>query len=181
MTQKINAINSTSSFSSSSIVGGMISYLTKRIQRYLFLLKKAFTMNLQPTEETFPELYDIIVWFRFMMAIGYGRLIGRNKESSAIFLLQSLNIIGFIPILYIRLFLNMNESNMSSSSYGNKLFFAGLLNAIALVLLIWIYYFTLYHAEEETMLSAMLVNTTIVNDTTTTTSSNDQVVEEQEF
>lgn len=177
--------------SSNTLVESLISYMLLRMKRYMFLIKKALTMNLQPNEETFPELNDIIVWFRCIVAILYGAYIGRRREHSAIFILQSLNIIGFIPILYIRLYLNMNETNIKASSYGNKLFFAGLLNSIALVILIWMYYFTLYHSTEENILNNMLFNSTTTNiddpynntmsSTTTMMNNQQETIEEQEF
>ena len=44
-----------------------------------------------------------------------------------------------------------------NDSFGGKLLFAGLPNAMALVLLIWIYFFTLNHEDEEQKLKSLLV------------------------
>ena len=55
------------------------------------------------------------------------------------------------PIVYISSFLEAN-----TDSY-KQLNFAGVPNALALMLLVWLYLFTLYHADEGTALGAAVV------------------------
>lgn len=104
----------------------------------------------KPTAETFPELPECIIWMRFFLAVNYGIYAGLTvltNEKGAIPLLMGLNFVAFAPIMY-----TMTILQADSDSYGGKLLFAGLANAMALVLLIWIYYYTWVHeAEEETL------------------------------
>ena len=63
-------------------------------------LKKFFAMGSGPTLETFPELVDIVVWSRFVLAIIYGGMLARGNQSGAKVLLFALNFVAFMPMLY---------------------------------------------------------------------------------
>lgn len=66
---------------------------------------------------------------------------------------MALNFVSFAPMVYCMIILQAD-----SDSYGGKLLFAGLPNALALVLLIWIYFYTSAHEEDEQKLKSLLVN-----------------------
>jgi hypothetical protein len=75
-----------------------------------------------------------------------------------------------------------------SESYGTKLFFSGVVNSLALLLLIWIYFFTLDHADDEkTLISALadvIVGSMANNDTSTEDmpiAADAPIVEDSEF
>ena len=44
-----------------------------------------------------------------------------------------------------------------NDSYGTAIFFGGVLNALALMLLIWIYFYTLEHEQEEMKIAQILL------------------------
>jgi hypothetical protein len=114
-------------------------------------LSRFLAVGSKPTYETFPELPEAITWMRFVMAIGYGLSLGFNLTQGWVPLLYALNFIAFGPVLYAVVVLQADND-----SYGNKLLFAGLHNCIALILLIWIYFYTKHHEQEEQALEGLL-------------------------
>lgn len=117
-------------------------------------LGKFLSFGSKPSAETFRELPDCLVWFRFILAMSYGFHMGfttTDNQRGAAPLLMALNFVAFAPLLYCALVLQSNND-----SYGGKLLFAGLPNAMALVLLIWIYFYTRDHFEEEQKLESLL-------------------------
>lgn len=147
-------------------------------------LAKFFAINSKPTKETFPELPDMIVWFRCILAIVYGLWLGtrgvaRTGGANAIF---GLNFVAFVPVVYCSTFLGADQE-----SYNNRLLFAGVVNAVALLMLIWIYMYTLDHEADEQILSTFLgsdapevpVDTGSTGETFETTTQT--IVEESEF
>lgn len=142
----------------------------KRRQRLATVLRKAVAFHSHPTEETFPELPDVLVWFRFSLAVAYGLYLGLSGVRSSVYVLQALNLITFVPVLYCRLYLGISDfagasstlsstssSSSSSSSFGSQIVFAGTMNALALTLLLWIYFFTAQHEDDERKLASLLV------------------------
>jgi hypothetical protein len=117
------------------------------------LLKKAVAVNSQPTEDSFPELPDILFWLRAMIGVAYGYYLGHIKARNGVMLLHTLNLIGMIPILYCRFYLGTQPDQYG----GLKLFWSGLVPGIALCLLVWIYVFTATHEREEELLNSLLV------------------------
>ena len=119
------------------------------------MLGKFLSFGSKPNAENFKELPDCLVWMRFVLAISYGVFyLGASSvenKQGATPLLMALNFVSFGPMIYCMLILQADNE-----SYGGKLFFAGLPNAMALVLLIWIYYYTLNHEEEEQKLAGLL-------------------------
>eukprot|EP00540_Astrosyne_radiata_P018963 CAMPEP_0116867914 /NCGR_PEP_ID=MMETSP0418-20121206/26888_1 /TAXON_ID=1158023 /ORGANISM="Astrosyne radiata, Strain 13vi08-1A" /LENGTH=155 /DNA_ID=CAMNT_0004503791 /DNA_START=75 /DNA_END=542 /DNA_ORIENTATION=- len=103
-----------------------------------------------PNVDTFPELPDAVIWFRFVLAIVYGLHLGLSATRGAANLIFGLNVITFIPILYCQLILAAD-----TDSYRH-LTFAGVSNSLALLLLIWMYFYSVSHANEEAQLSAAL-------------------------
>ena len=77
------------------------------------VLSKAVQYNTKPTEETFPELPDVLVWLRFMLAVVYGSFLGIRNVRSATMLLHNLNLLG-TWLIWIMILLNRLHSLRSS-------------------------------------------------------------------
>lgn len=60
-----------------------------------------------------------------------------------------LNFIAFVPILYCQTFLGADQE-----SYGSKLLFSGIVQGLALAMLIWIYFYTDQHSEDEAVFTS---------------------------
>jgi len=111
------------------------------------ILKKFTSPNSKPTADTFPELVDCIVWLRFFLAIIFGVWIGYERESKnrgTANILFGWNFVAFLPILYCKFFLGADQD-----SYGNKLLFSGIIQGLALSMLIWFYFYTDSHTIDE--------------------------------
>mmetsp|Transcript_1891 Transcript_1891/g.1792 ORF Transcript_1891/g.1792 Transcript_1891/m.1792 type:complete len:157 (-) Transcript_1891:82-552(-) len=117
---------------------------------------KVFKLNSQPNAITFPTLPDVIVYFRMIIALGYGISLGHRGQVGGVGIMFGINCITFIPIMYLNFILNANVDSYTSIN------FVGLPNAIALMLLIWIFMFTLEHEEDELALVSALVNITVM-------------------
>jgi hypothetical protein len=73
-------------------------------------------------------------------------------------LIFGLNVITFIPILYMNYYLNVNTDTFKGLN------FAGVQNGVALMLLVWVLFFTMLHEDEEQILStASALMNTIIN------------------
>ena len=73
-------------------------------------------------------------------------------------LIFGLNIITFIPIIYMNYYLNVDTDTFKGVT------FAGVANALALMLLVWIIFFTMLHEDEENMLTQGLIFSTSTSD-----------------
>lgn len=111
-------------------------------------LKKLFAFGSKPNASTFPELQNVVVWMRCLMAIAYGVYLSRGT-AGGVGMLYGLNVIAFVPVMYTILL------GADADSYDN-LTFAGVPNALALMLLAWIYCYTLDNASEEEALANMI-------------------------
>ena len=145
--------------SSSSTLNHSLSFDTNAmsssfIENFKSVLKKALALNSKPTEESFPELPEVLVWLRFLLAVAYGAFLGIKDVRSGTMPLQALNLIAFVPVMYCRFYLGAG-----AEVFPTQVIFSGLFNALALCVLIWLYYFTLHHEEEEAKLSSFLVFT----------------------
>mmetsp|Transcript_31302 Transcript_31302/g.56735 ORF Transcript_31302/g.56735 Transcript_31302/m.56735 type:complete len:150 (+) Transcript_31302:111-560(+) len=116
----------------------------------LKILKKSVAFGSQPNASTFPELVDVLIWMRFVIAFIYGIQLSRKTELGAVGLLYGLNAVAFVPIMYTILL----KANMDS--YVGNIMFAGVPNALALLLLMWIYCYTLNNGSEEAALAKMI-------------------------
>ena len=125
----------------------------EKTEKFKEILKKALTFNLAPTEESFPELPEVLVWMRFFIAIFYGVFLGLKQVVSGTMPLQALNLICFVPVMYCRLYLGV-----SADTFNTEVIFSGTFNAVALCILIWIYYFTAEHSEDEAKMVTLLVS-----------------------
>lgn len=57
--------------------------------------------------------------------------------------------------MYCRLYLGVE-----SEAFGGQIIFSGLMNGIALTMLLWVYFFTAAHEAEESQLKALLATVT---------------------
>ena len=119
-------------------------------------ISKFFALNSKPTKETFPELPDYVVWARCILAILYGIWLGfSNIERSAVTNFAfGLNFVTFLPVVYCSTYLGADHE-----AYDNKLLFAGVFNATALLVLIWTYQYTMEHEQDEKIFASALVST----------------------
>ena len=143
---------------------------TKKIEA---ILQKAAAFGSKPTEETFSELPKVLVWMRFVVGASYGYYLGANGVRSGVMPLQAMNVIVFIPMMYLRFYLGAPQDAFASQS-----FFSGTFNAFALCMLIWITMFTAQHEAEESLLVQALgtVKSMAEGDIVV-----EEVMEEQEF
>ena len=120
------------------------------------IVNKGFAMNSKPTEASFPERPDFLVIIRFVLGVTFGTYLGWNGTRSGVMVLQALNLIAFIPVMYCRWFLYVEQGH-----FDTQIIFSGTFHALAVCLLIWIYFFTAQHTEEEDRLAALLISTSI--------------------
>jgi hypothetical protein len=140
------------------------------------ILKKALAINSKPTEESFPELPDVLIWARFVIGLFFGFYYGLKDARGGVLPLQVLNLVCFVPVLYCRLYLGL-ESNV----YASNLIFAGTFQAVALFLLIWLYFYTRNHGQEEANLVKLLLNTTVAATNDVLDQATKVIVDEPEF
>jgi hypothetical protein len=126
------------------------------------VLSKFVAINSKPTTETFPELPNLIFWFRFILAIFYGTYMGLGsvQRSSAASLMFGFNFIVFVPSMYCTTFLGAEQG-----SHDGKILYSGVLSGTALMLLIWTYIYTLQHDADAQALASILANS-IMGETT---------------
>jgi len=116
------------------------------------LFKKAVAINSQPTEETFPELPTIIIWMRFVLGAAFGTYVGLKGIKSGAIALQALNLVAFLPFVYCRMYLGTE-----GDAFGTSILFAGTMQAVALALLLWIYFYTAQMEEQELKFMDLLI------------------------
>ena len=93
------------------------------------------------------------IWLRCVIALAYGSYIGIKGNNSPTNAIQIFNLLAFVPVMYCRMYLGVD-----SESFGSKIMLSGLLNAVALALLMWIYFFTAAHETEEAQLKTLLAS-----------------------
>jgi hypothetical protein len=129
--------------------------------KFLRVLQNAISINSKPTPVSFPELPSVIVWMRCFIAVIYGTTLGIRNVRGSLMILNAINLITFVPYMYGRFYLNV-----TMETYNNhQLLFVGVLPAVALTLLIWIYYFTLHHEMEIEVLTKFLLDAANTNAT----------------
>lgn len=114
-------------------------------------LNKLIAMGSKPNSATFPELPDMVVLIRMTLALVYGISLGLRDSNTGVGVVFGLNLITFIPIIYLTQFLDADTDSYKSIN------FAGVPNALALMLLVWLYFFTAAHGEEENALRSAVV------------------------
>ena len=85
-------------------------------------------------------------------------------------MLQALNLITFIPMAYCNFYLRTPKGQFES-----KILFAGLLNALALCLLVWIYFYTAANQNEEVRFASLLMSSSTSD--VSTDANTDEAVE----
>jgi tryptophan-rich sensory protein len=109
------------------------------------MLEKLLKPGWKPTPTTFPELPDCIFWIRFFIAIFYGIYIGLEEKSrGGVNLMFALNLVTFIPVFYATTYLGASQEE-----FGAKLIFGGVMQGLALTILIWVYMYTGSHPQDE--------------------------------
>ena len=120
------------------------------------VLKKALKFASKPDASTFPELLTVVTWLRIIIGAIYGVSLGiRNENRGLVGLTLGLNVIAFAPMLYFNGFL------MAKIDSYKNLRFVGVVNGLAIMLLIWITFFTWAHSEEEMSMQKVLSDTII--------------------
>ncbi len=115
------------------------------------VLKKALKFASKPDASTFPELVTVVTWLRIIIGAIYGVSLGiRNENRGLVGLTLGLNVIAFAPMLYFNGFL------MAKIDSYKNLRFVGVVNGLAIMLLIWITFFTWAHSEEEMSMQKVL-------------------------
>jgi hypothetical protein len=110
-------------------------------------------MGSRPTPETFPELPTCIVWVRGGLAL---LLLLLKPREGATSVLLGLNVITFVPILWCQLYL------LADTQQYQNLNFAGVPNALALYILVWIYLYSSTHANVlEDLLEGRIIEKTV--------------------
>lgn len=131
----------------------MKAIVTDTIDETTKILKKFIAYNSKPNADTFPELPKVLTWIRMIIAVAYGYNLGTHETYGFVGLVYGVNAICFLPLFYCSVYLRAD-----SESYGSKLFFVGVPNSMALMTLIWVYYFTLKNEEEENIIRSLLVS-----------------------
>ena len=116
------------------------------------VLQKLTSINSKPNAESFPELPTCVVWIRCAIAIAYGSWLGLGTQRGGAGIIMGLNLVAFLPFMYCSTFLMADIE-----SYGSKILFSGVLNAICLLLLIWMYFYTLEHEDDEKLIVSALL------------------------
>jgi hypothetical protein len=128
------------------------------LQKIGTVLRKAIALQSRPTEESFGELPDVLVWMRALIAIAFGAFLGFHQVKSGAAFVQGLNLITFVPFVYCRFFLGTQTGQFDMPAVAG-----GTLPALALFLLTWIYLFTAAFPSDEVRLAAALMTATSVD------------------
>ena len=96
-----------------------------------------------------------------MKGFVYGISLGFRESSQdpsiqgAMGIIFGVNVIMFLPIIYLNFYLNAEIDSYKGLN------FAGVQNGLALMMLIWIIFFTMLHEEEEMALNAAVVQSVV--------------------
>uniref|UniRef100_A0A6U3V0M2 Uncharacterized protein n=1 Tax=Ditylum brightwellii TaxID=49249 RepID=A0A6U3V0M2_9STRA len=112
--------------------------------------KKFISFQSRPNYNTFPGLPDCITTVRLILGLIYGLSLAYRSMHGGVGVIFGLNVITFVPIFYINSFLSADVDSYKSLN------FVGVANAMGLMLLVWIYFFTLTHEEEEAAFAASI-------------------------
>jgi len=127
-------------------------------------LNKFLAFNSKPTIKSYSNLPQHITYLRLFLGFMYGLSLSFRENiptmniNGGAGLIFGLNIITFIPIIYMNYYLNVDTDTFKGVT------FAGVANALALMLLVWIIFFTMLHEDEENMLTQGLIFSTSTSD-----------------
>mmetsp|Transcript_10683 Transcript_10683/g.13508 ORF Transcript_10683/g.13508 Transcript_10683/m.13508 type:complete len:157 (-) Transcript_10683:139-609(-) len=119
--------------------------------------KKFTAFNSSPTSQTYPELPENITYLRLFLGLAYGISLAFRENiptttlNGSIGLIFGLNVVTFIPIIYMNFYLNVDTDTFQGVN------FAGVVNGMALMILIWVVFFTMLHEDEEKLFTDALV------------------------
>ena len=116
------------------------------------ILAKLTSYQSKPTEETFPELPDVLIWARILLGALYGISLGLRNQVGWVGILFALNVTTMLPTVYVSAFLGADPDK-----FKHRLTFVGVPNAMATCLLVWIVVFTHQHEEEESAFARAVV------------------------
>jgi hypothetical protein len=140
------------------------------------MLQKACKFGSKPDASTFPELTTVVTWLRLIIGAIYGVSLGiRNENRGLVGATLGLNVIAVGPMLYFNGYLRAYVD-----SYKN-LRFVGVVNGLAIMLLIWITFFTWKHSEEEFSMQKVLSDAIMSSSGATETSAEGTTVGTDEF
>ncbi|KAL7544000.1 hypothetical protein ACHAXR_013429 [Thalassiosira sp. AJA248-18] len=110
----------------------------------------------KPDATTVPELPAITTWARFLLGASCGISLGlRNEKRGLAGVLFGLNVVTFLPMFWFNSYLDANIESYKSLN------FAGVAPAFALMLLVWISFFTLENEHAESNLGKVLADAAI--------------------
>lgn len=124
--------------------------------------KKFTACNSSPSALTYPQLPDSIIYLRIFLGIAYGTSLGYRENSTSVALTGAvgivfgINVVVFIPILYLQFYLNAKID-----SYKKSLNFVGVVNGLAAMLLVWVTLFTALHEMELEALGGAVVKSAV--------------------
>ena len=99
----------------------------------------------------------------------------QKNIGGSIGIIFGMNVITFFPVLYLKYYLNAN-----TESYKN-LNFAGIPNALALMILVWTLFFTALHEKEEELFNIAVTNSAVHSITSDEIVADTIVSDEPEF
>ena len=134
------------------------------------ILAKLTSYQSKPTEETFPELPDVLIWVRILLGALYGISLGLRNQVGWVGILFALNVTTMLPTVYVSAFLGADPDK-----FKQGLTFVGVPNAMATCLLAWIVVFTHQHEEEESAFARAVVQK--VADVVTNAGAGDEITE----
>mmetsp|Transcript_9381 Transcript_9381/g.26375 ORF Transcript_9381/g.26375 Transcript_9381/m.26375 type:complete len:183 (-) Transcript_9381:316-864(-) len=133
------------------------------------ILAKLTSYQSKPTDETFPELPDILIWVRMILGVFYGISLGLRNQVGWVGMLFALNVTTMLPTVYVSAFLGADPEN-----FKQGLTFVGVPNAMATCLLVWIIVFTYQHEDEESAFARAVVQK--VADTVTNSGKEEEII-----
>mmetsp|Transcript_16334 Transcript_16334/g.19960 ORF Transcript_16334/g.19960 Transcript_16334/m.19960 type:complete len:156 (+) Transcript_16334:160-627(+) len=122
--------------------------------------KKFTAFNSSPTASSYPDLPQSITYLRLFLGLAYGISLGFRENipgthlNGSIGIIFGLNVVTFLPILYMSFYLNVDTDTYKGLN------FAGTFNGMAVMTLVWVIFFTMLHEEEEKILIDNLLNFT---------------------
>lgn len=88
----------------------------------------------------------MVVLMRMGLGLAYGISLGLRDSNAGVGIMFGLNLVTIVPIVYLSQYLDADTDSYKSIN------FAGIPNALALMILVWLYFFTLAHEDEENAL-----------------------------
>lgn len=119
--------------------------------------KKFTCFNSAPTSETYPDLPRNITYLRLFLGLAYGISLAFRENTptttlnGSAGLIFGLNVVTFLPIVYMNYYLNVDTDTYKGLN------FVGVANGMALMLLVWLIFFTMLHEDEERILNGALI------------------------